>query len=159
MNRRKTKLFLSILFLLISYSTLALGEAPPDPLNKFSVLKNLRYLRGKVVFVKKGVYGGNFEYSAHLRGKVKNITTTPYKNIYIIWAVYDENKKLYDIYYQKDFIKSLFFDKIDYLDGKSETDFEVVIDLYSGAGHKSAEKMRNALNSDRQKAGIYIKKQ
>src|SRR5262245_25341275 len=69
-----------------------------EPKHTFAELDRFQPILGKVVFVTKEIAGGDFRDRCTLQGKVKNVTETPIKDVYIIWALYDENGKLFPVY-------------------------------------------------------------
>ncbi|MDP8234698.1 MAG: hypothetical protein P9M06_07910 [Candidatus Saelkia tenebricola] len=54
--------------------------------------KTVEPILGKVVFVKKGIYGSE---NMYLRGTVKNITDKPYKNVIVAWTFWNANNELF----------------------------------------------------------------
>ena len=134
------------------------GEKPTE-------LEPFQFILGKVVFVTKGIYGGDLWHKCILKGKVRNVTNKPYKNIYVVWVMYDKYGKLFPVIPDKDSdkIPSMFVDKIDYLDSKSEADFNITIDMDRmlqvdrdiGARRQIVE----AVTSGREEAGIFVMKE
>lgn len=133
------------------------SDIPPPPLNTFIELDDMNYVGKDVVFVKKDIYGGDLAHNAILRGTIRNIGSRGIANIYIVWAIYDEKHLLYDIRYSSQNMKSLFVDKVNYLDAKSEVSFNIDIDLYRRASSESARMMRNSLIRGQEISGIFVK--
>ena len=137
-------------------------EPLSEPKITFPELEPFQSILGKVVFVTKGVYGGNLKYSCSLKGKIRNVTGKPYKDVFVLWMLYDENKKLFPVYMgggdSQRVLPSIFLCKIDYLDSKSEAEFAIDLDLYSGMGKVSADLIRKAVQNGCEEAGIFIRK-
>ena len=53
--------------------------------------------------------------------------------------------------------KSVFLDVIEYLDAKSESDFNISVNLYSGVDAKASKKIRSAFYEGRQEAGLFVR--
>lgn len=138
-------------------------EQAIEPKITFPELEPFQSILGKVVFVNKGIYGGDLQYTCSLKGKIRNVTGKPYKDVLILWMLYDENKKLFPVYMgggdKQRVLPSIFPSKIDYLDSKSEAEFTIDLDLYSGIGHPSADRIRKAVQSGREEAGIFLMKE
>jgi len=136
------------------------NQMPPEPESRFPELRPFRSIQGDVVFVKKDIYGGDLEYSCSLRGRVRNISNRPYKNVFVTWAIFDEGGNLFLVWAitgkKKTLMPSLFSDQIDFLDSKSEVEFNIGLDLYSGIDSGSAKKIRAAVLAGREQAGIYV---
>ncbi|WP_155874928.1 hypothetical protein [Desulfuromonas sp. AOP6] len=151
------KIYLVALFVLFNCSiTLA-----ADVID-YEEWKDYQQVNDKVVIVKSDIYGGDLTYSATLKGKVRNITQDPMKNIVVAWLLFDENNKLFPNrrYYSDYFYDNEVFSyKIDYLDSKTTEDFQVGFDLYSGIGSDTAQKIRDAVFADRYKILVFQKKQ
>lgn len=134
-----------------------------EPKMRFAELQPFQSVLGDVVFVTKSIYGGDLEYSCILKGRVRNITDRPYKEVYIIWTLWDEHNNLFTVHLMssgevKATTPSMFIDKIDYLDSKSEADFQISLDLYTGMDEREARKVKEAVQNDRQEACIYIQR-
>jgi len=163
--RKRTTLTMICFFVLIAVWAFAFTpekkqtaketKQAPVPLSNYSELKNLKYIEGDIVFVKKNIYGGDLGRNAILRGKIRNITSKGIRNVYVIWFIYDQSMNLYNIYYNKTPSPSIFIDKTEYLDGKAEADFSIDIDLYGGADADSAKKIRESIKNGMQKAVIF----
>ncbi len=97
----------------------------------FDFLEFYRPMLGKVVFVKKKIYGGDMEYNCILRGKVKNLSNLPFKNVCILWYFWDSADNLIEIsptsYYNPP--PQYWLDQLNYLDSRSEVDFEINLDI------------------------------
>ena len=111
-----------------------------------------------VVFVTKGIYGGLV---VTLRGRIRNISSKPYKNVLVLWSFVDQKGVLFDVYYKGnrggEWQKSVFLDVIEYLDAKSESDFNISVNLYSGVDAKASKKIRSAFYEGRQEAGLFVR--
>jgi hypothetical protein len=134
------------------------GEKPSE-------LEPFQSILGKVVFVTKGIYGGDLWNVCILKGKVRNVTNKPYKNIYVVWVMYGKDGKLFPVIPDRDSdkIPSMFVDKIDYLDSKSEAEFNITIDMHKmGLADwriRTVEKVIEAVKSGREEACIFIRKE
>ncbi len=149
---------LSFAVICTAFSASSASKQPPEPLNKFNELKNMKYVGDSVVIVKKDIYGGDMKTSAILKGKIRNITTKAIQNIYVVWAIYDSDKNLYTINKYNTPMPSLFMDKIEYLDGKAEADFSIPLDFYAGMGIPDAQDIRRSIVKDLYATGAFIKK-
>ena len=119
-------------------------------------------MSGDVVFVTKGIYGGGGPgWVVTLRGRIRNISSKPYKNVLVLWSFVDEKGVLFDVYYkgnrEGEWQKSVFLDVIEYLDAKSESDFNISVNLYSGVDAKAAKKIQGAFYKGRQEAGLFVR--
>ena len=131
-----------------------------EPKIKVPELEPFQSILGKVVFVNKNIYGGDLQYGCSLKGKVRNITGKPYKDIYVLWMMYDSVGNLYPLYMGLSYRPSIFSCKIDYLDSKAESDFTIDLDFnYSGMGTVSAQTIRQAIRESREEAGIFTMKE
>jgi hypothetical protein len=123
---------------------------------------NFTSVERKAVIVKSDISGGNLERVAILKGKVRNITNTAIREIYVAWLIYDEKGDLIPtgkpLHQGYSYNPSLFVDKIDYLDAKVTEDFEITLDLFGGVLSELATKMRKALHEGRFKVELYLKR-
>lgn len=124
----------------------------------FDFLEPFQSVLGKIVFIKKDIYGGDLEYNCILRGRVRNVTNEPIKNIYIIWYFWDEYDHPIEIsptsYYNP---PPLFWsDKIDYLDSKAEVDFEITLHLRKMAP-RDGKAIRQAVLNTRNEACVFVR--
>lgn len=139
---------------LVTFAALNTNKAI-EPRMKFAELMPYQSILGKIVFVTKGIYGGDLNYNCILKGKVRNITNRPYKDIFIIWSIWDANNKPIRLYSNRvDY--SILVDKIDYLDVKSEADFQIYLDLYSDIDMDAAVQIKEAIKNGREETCIYI---
>lgn len=129
-----------------------------DPSAYFDVLDPFQSVMGKVVFVTKDVYGGDLKYNCILRGKVRNVTGKPLKEVYIIWWFWDENDYLIEINPTNMYNPppSFWVDKIDYLDSKAEANFEINLSLYEGMTPIDGRLIREAVLAGRHEACIFV---
>jgi hypothetical protein len=151
--------YLSSVLLFISFFVLLCSCADVShPKHKFPELDKFQSIMGKVVFVQKRIYGGDLEYNAILRGKVKNISWGAYRDVYIIWAIYSKDEQLFPVSVHRRYQPSVFFYKIEYLGKGAEAEFVINLDLYRGLGEKSADNVKESIMAGREEAGIFILK-
>lgn len=122
--------------------------------------KDYQQVKNEVVIVKSSIYGGDLRYSATIKGKVRNITQNPMKNIVIAWLLFDEKNELLPnrYYYTNSYENEVSSYKIDYLDSKTTEDFQVGFDLSSGIDSETAQKIRDAIFAGRYKVLVFQKK-
>ena len=123
-------------------------------------------LDNEVVFVKKGFYGGDMEYNAIFKGRIRNVSKKPEKNIYIVWALLDTTRtdlmepigminRGENYRYEK---IPVFKDTIDYLAPGAEADFCINIHLLEDMGSTAYDRVRSAIRDGRSHIGIYKEK-
>ncbi|MDO8095082.1 MAG: hypothetical protein Q6360_16505, partial [Candidatus Brocadiales bacterium] len=138
-------------------------ETPKTPLERFAASRGLKSITSDVVFVTKGVYGGNLEYSAIMKGRIRNISGRPYPGVLVVWFIYGSDEDAFPVSWGASAGGgaqfSAFLDKIEYLDSKAEADFQIALDLYSGMGSKSAKKVKEAIEAGRHEVGLYVQTQ
>ncbi len=124
-----------------------------QPNKIFGELNEYDSVLGDVVFVKKGFFGWNFYNNAvvggdiYFKGKVRNISDMPHKNVYIILTIWsDENNLLFSQGY-----------KIDYLDSKAEEEFVIPIEIYSGMDAGLGIKIFKEMKKEHFEPGIYVR--
>jgi len=105
----------------------------------------------KPVLVNKHIYGG--DRTLTLKGKIRNISITPTARVTVRWEIRDLEDKLIPHNGER-YIPAIFEDVIDFLDGKSEADIEIMLDLYSGFGSVKADLIRNAVRTGHYKVII-----
>jgi len=128
------------------------------PKMAFDFLEPFQSVLGKVVFVKTDIYGGDLEYNCILKGRVRNVTNEPIKNIYVIWYFWDEYERSIQIsptsYYNP--APLFWWDRIDYLDSKAEVDFEIKLHLRQMAP-SDGKAIRQAVLNAQNEACIFLK--
>lgn len=108
----------------------------------------------KPVLVNKHIYGG--DRTLTLKGKIRNISITPAARVIVRWEIRDNEDNLIPHNGER-YIPAIYEDIIDFLDGKSEADIEIMLDLYSRFDSTKADLIRNAIRTGHYK--IVINKQ
>lgn len=162
---------------MLKNSQIEKDESVIEPKIRVPELEPFQSILGKVVFVTKGIYGGDLRHNCILRGKVRNVTNKPYKDVYVLWVMYRPDGKPFPVNTDKysddaSIMPSIFLDRIDYLDSKSEADFQIHIDTEKlgilhatsmgkrvGPDIDSAKEVMEAVKSGREEAGIFIRKE
>lgn len=116
----------------------------------------------EVVFVKKGFYGGDMEYNAIFKGRIRNVSRKPQKNIYIVWALLDTTRR--DLMEPIGMINRgenyryekipVFKDTIDYLAPGAEADFCINTHLMD-MGSADYDRVKSAIRDGRSHIAIY----
>jgi len=127
------------------------------PLDDFAEANGYRYVGDDVVFVTQGVYGGDLSERAILKGKVRNVSTTPHKNVFVLWMFVGADQKPFKVGAKSGAQTSVFSDHIDYLDSKAEADFKISIDLNDNVYSDPAKLIRKAINNNNKYVGIFEK--
>lgn len=130
-----------------------------EPSNYFDYMDKFQSVLGKIVFVKKDLYGGDLEYNCTLKGRLKNITNEPIKDIFIIWNIWNENDELIEIsptsYYNPPPV--FWADNIEYLDSKSEIDFSISMS-FGKMTPSDGDSIRESIFNDRYEVCLFILK-
>jgi hypothetical protein len=140
----------------------SLRRAPDDArdtaLDRFAKSHSLKSVLGEVVFVTRSLYGGDLRYGVSLRGKLRNVSSRPIRDVVVLWIIYGDGEAPFEIWvWGTQQQLSVFTARIDYLDTKAEADFNIEIELSKGIDTDSARKIRDAIAADRQEAGLYVK--
>jgi hypothetical protein len=126
-------------------------------LDRFAKSHSLKSVLGEVVFVTRSLYGGDLRYGVSLRGKLRNVSSRPIRDVVVLWIIYGDGEAPFEIWVWGTKQLSVFTDRVDYLDTKAEADFNIAIDLSNGIDTDSARKVRDAILADRQEAGLYVR--
>jgi len=127
------------------------------PLDDYADANGYKYVGDDVVFVTQGVYGGDLSERAILKGKVRNVSTTPHKNVFVLWMFVGSDRNPFKVGAKSGYQTSVFTDHIDYLDSKAEADFKISIDLNDNVYSDPAKAIRKAINNNNKYVGIFEK--
>jgi hypothetical protein len=131
---------------------------PQTPLALFVQPRGFKSVSGNVVFVTKDIYGGDLSHGAILKGKIRNVSKQPIKDVVVLWMMYGTDQSPFETYIGQ-YRPSVFTTQIEYLDSKAEADFNVTLDFDRFASSGFAERIRDAIIDGRHEAGLYVRPQ
>jgi hypothetical protein len=133
---------------------------PKRPKSRLAELGSLESVENEVVFVKKDLFGGDLEYHAIQKGRVRNISSKPITGVKIVWVVwgYDPKSLLKlrlpkpdDEFEYRD-RPCIFMDTVEYLAPSAEADFSISVPLRSAVG----EEIARFIKAGNTETGIYV---